>query len=70
MNFTVTSDALKCPACSKGYMLPVEDSFGQQSTSGIKGYICTNPECNNNIFFSRGSVITFVVEKISPPPAR
>lgn len=59
MNCNFDEKTLLCPKCSKGHMLPIEDSFGQQATSGVKGYVCTNPECNNNFFWNRGILVSY-----------
>jgi len=56
----------KCPKCDKGEMLPVEDSSyaaiaGTQAVCFLKGWACSNPDCDNNIWNDKGTLTRQVI---------
>lgn len=56
ISINLTDVDLICPKCSKGRMLPVEDT----STSGavfLKGWVCSNDSCGNNVLHKAGTLV-------------
>lgn len=52
----------KCPKCEKGEMMPIEDSSytkepGTQAVCFLKGWACSNPNCDNNIWNDKGTLV-------------
>lgn len=62
MDIQFDSAALRCPKCQNGHMLPFQDNFSSTgSVVGIKGYVCSDPTCHNNIFYNKGVLVSYEV---------